>query len=237
MAESIFVRVQRVVSGGVESAVDMAEQLSGTSMIRQAMREMDAAIARTRDEADEALLRRLQAERQIEAQRRHLATLKDQARFAMDKGRDDLAEAAITRQIDIEGQIDRLAGAEAESKAEEAQLLESLAALKLRKSQMEQQLADLESAQRSARIEADAPRGAAARAQRKADRAEEAFDRAMARNFGHAGERPTAEAAAKMAEIEALQKEAAVAERLAAMRAAAAKPSGRKPAKPKAARG
>jgi hypothetical protein len=92
-------------------------------------------------------------------------------------------------------------------------------------------------AQRSARIEADAPRGAAARAQRKADRAEEAFDRAMARNFGHAGERPTAEAAAKMAEIEALQKEAAVAERLAAMRAAAAKPSGRKPAKPKAARG
>ena len=51
MNESIFVRVQRVVSGGVESAMDIAEQLSGISLARQAMREMDAAIARTRDDA------------------------------------------------------------------------------------------------------------------------------------------------------------------------------------------
>jgi phage shock protein A len=238
MAESIFVRVQRVVSGGVGSAVDFAETLSGTSLMRQAVRDMQSAMSRTRDEADEALTRQLQAEHQLATQRKQLETLKEQARFALAKGRDDLAEVAVARQIDVERQIERLAKVAADSKAEEARLQEALAALKLRTAEMEEQLAAFQAAQAAARSTEGAPGRAHVRAERKAERAEEAFDRAMKAAGGIAGERPRPEASAKVAEIEALQREAAVAERLAALReAAATAPSaGRRPARTKTAR-
>src|SRR3954468_14761138 len=124
MAESIFVRVQKVVSGGLDSAVASAEQLSGTSLMRQAIRDMEDAIAKARDGAEAARARRLQAEHQITGARHQLATLHEQARFALGKGRDDLAEAAIARQIEIEAQIGRLDAARAEAATEERQLEE-----------------------------------------------------------------------------------------------------------------
>jgi phage shock protein A len=225
MTESIFVRVQRVVSGGVGSAVDLAEQLSGTSLMRQAIRDMHNAMSRTRDEADEALTRRLQAEHQLASQRKHLATLKEQARFALASGREDLAQVAIGRQIDVERQIERLAKLQADSKAEEAKLQESLTALKLRAAEMEDQLAAFRAAQAAANAAEDSPGRANIRAERKAERAEEAFDRAMKAAGGIAGERATPEAAAKVAEIETLQREAAIAERLAALRTANTAPA------------
>jgi phage shock protein A len=222
MSDSIFVRVQRVVSGGVESAVDLAEQLSGTSLARQALREMDAAIAKAGDDADEALMRRLQAGHQLDTRRKELAKLKEQARFAMGQGRDDLAEAAIARQIEVEQQIDRLAKADADARGDEARIADSIAGLRVRKNQMEEQFAAFQSAQRAAEAEAEAAQGNAVRAERKARRAEEALDRAIAAAGGIAGDRTSPEGAAKVAEIARLQKEAAVAERLAALRAAAA---------------
>jgi phage shock protein A len=235
MTESIFVRVQRVVSGGVDSAVDLAETLSGTSLMRQAVRDMHAAMARTRDEADAALTRRLQAEHQLDGHRKQLATLQEQARFALSKGRDDLAEAAVARQIDVEDQIGRIAKVASDSKAEEARLQESLAALRLRTSEMEEQLALFQEAQAAARSAGDAPGRANVRAERMAERAVEAFDRALKAAGGVAGERARPEAAAKVAEIEALQREAAVAERLAALREAVAAPprAGQRSAKAK----
>ena len=224
MNESIFVRVQRVVSGGVESAIDMAEQLSGTSLARQAMREMDAAIARTRDEADDAMMKRLQAEHQLATQRKNLAALTDQARFALDRKRDDLATAAVARQIEVEQHIERLVKLEADSRAEESRLAESLAALKLRKAQMEEQFEAFQAAQRAANADGEAPGRRNVRAERKAERAEEAFDRAIAAAGGLSGDRASPDAAAKVAEIQKLQKQAAVAERLASLRAAGTSP-------------
>ncbi|MET1111232.1 MAG: PspA/IM30 family protein [Allosphingosinicella sp.] len=218
MAESIFVRVQRVVTGGVGSALDAAERLGGTSVMRQAIRDMDSAIDRARAESDGARSKRLQAAHRLQECRKQLTTLQEQARFALGKDRMDLAEAAIARQLDVEAQVAALTKAEAEAAAAERRLDESAAELKLRRGQMVEELRGFEAAQRAASDGGEAPGSPDARLQRRAERAQEAFERAMESAGGLNGARATPEAAAKVAELEALQKEAAIAERLAALR-------------------
>jgi len=219
MAESIFVRVQKVVTGGLDTAVGAAEQLSGTSLMRQAIRDMEGAIAKARDGAEAARSRRLHAEHQIAGARQQLATLKEQARFALGKGRDDLAEAAIARQIDVEGHIARLDTARADAATEERRLEDSRTELNLRKGRMEEELAAFQSARRSAELDGAAPGTPDAKVQRKAERAEDSFRRAMTAAGTVPADGADAQAGAKVAEIAKLQREAAVAERLAALRA------------------
>lgn len=218
MSDSIFVRVQRVVSGSVGSALDSAERLSGTSVMRQAIREMDSAIEKGRREAEGARAKRLQATHRLQECRKQLETLKDQARFALGKDRLDLAEVAIARQLDVEAQIESLAKAESEATGSERRLDESTAELKLRRGQMYDELRSFEASQRAASTGSDAPGSPDSHLQRRAERAQEAFERAMDAAGGLSGGRASPEAAAKVAELEALQKEAAIAERLAALR-------------------
>jgi phage shock protein A len=226
MSDSIFVRVQRIVSGGVGSTLDAAERLSGTSVMRQAIREMDAAIDKADSEREAARGRRLQAEHHLQACRKQLATLKEQARFALGKQRLDLAEAAVGRQIDVETQIASLTKAESDARGDERRFGESIDSLKLRRGQMYEELRAFEAAQRAAASDREAPGSPDARVQRRAERAEEAFERALAAAGGLGGSgRASPEAAAKVAELEALQKEAAIAERLATLQGGG-KPAG-----------
>jgi phage shock protein A len=222
MSESIFLRVQRVVSGSVESAIDKAEQWTSGSLARQALRDMDGAIAKARDEVDAALMRRLETEQQLGGQRKELVRLKEQARFALGEGRDDLAEAAVARQIEAERQIGRLTEALGAARIEEARLAESLASLGLRREQMEQQLDGFQSAKRAAQASPEAP--PSSRSERKAQRAEAALQRAITAAGGTPPVRQEIDSAAKLAEIARLEKDAAVAERLAALRAVAERP-------------
>ena len=81
---------------------------------------------------------------------RELVGLEEKARFALGEGREDLAEAAIARQLDLEGQAERLRAAETDAGREAARLEEGLTALAGRKAQMEEALATFEAAQREA---------------------------------------------------------------------------------------
>jgi phage shock protein A len=232
MSDSIFVRVQRVVSGGVGSALDAAERVSGTSVMRQAVRDMDSAIDRARAEGEGARAKRLQAAHGLQECRKQLATLKEQARFALGKDRIDLAEAAIARQLDVEAQIASLTRIETEAAAVERRLEESAAELKLRRDQMQDELRGFEAAQRAGSSGKEAPGSPDSRLQRRAERAQEAFERAMESAGGLNGGRASPETAAKVAEIEGLQKEAAIAERLAALQGVGSTP-GKRAGKPR----
>jgi phage shock protein A len=132
--------------------VDLAEQLSGASLMRQAIRDMDVAVKKASHEADLARAKRIQAEHHIEECRKQLATLKEQAAFAMSKKREDLATAAIGRQLEVE----------------ERKIGEALASLKARAKQMQADYAAFQSAQRAAAYDEEAPSGASARAERTA---------------------------------------------------------------------
>src|SRR5829696_2234023 len=75
VAESIFSRVRRIISGSVEDAVDAMERAGGTSVMREAIREVDRAIDDVRAEHATAAARRLQAMRQQRLFREKLAAL------------------------------------------------------------------------------------------------------------------------------------------------------------------
>lgn len=218
MSESIFARVRRIISGSIEDAIDAMERAGGTSVMREAIREVDRVIDEARGEHEAAAGRRLQAARQERLFRERLAGLDEKARFALAEGRQDLAEAAIARQLDFEAQAERLRIVQAEAGAEADRLAECLVALKARKVQMEEALAAFELAQRDGAC-GEGPARRDRGSGRRVDRAEAAFDRAMAGAGGVSGlTRTDAQAAAKVAEIDALQRSAAIAQRLSALR-------------------
>ena len=222
MAEPILKRVQRIVSAGLESAADAAERLNGSGMMRHAIREVDQAMDQVAKRLDSAKACAMQADWRRAAISDQVDALGRDARFALDKGRDDLAEAAVGRQLDLEAEADQLKQAQAEAEREAAQLQASLDELKARKADMERDYAALEAARREAQALGKDPA-----TERKVKRAEAAFDRARrAAGCGpsalHAAPSPAAE------ELKAVKRESAVAERLAALRdkpaAAKAKP-------------
>ena len=221
MAESIFMRVRRVVSASIEDAVDAMERAGGTSVMREAIREVDRALDDVRAEQEAATGRKLQAMRQQRMFRDQLAALGEKARFAIAENREDLAEAALSRQLDFEAQAERLDKVQADAASEASRLDECLTALQTRKQQMEEALAAFETAQREASLGGDGPVRPERHTQRRVDKAEQAFDRAMAGAGGVAGfTRADAQTVQKVAELATLQKNAAVAERMAALRAA-----------------
>lgn len=220
MAESIVMRVKRVIQASIEDAVDAMERSGGTRVMRESIREVERVIDEVRDEHEVVTTRRFQAQRQQRLIAERLSSLEEKARFALGQGREDLAEAAISSQLDLEAQAERLEAVLSDTEVELARLEECLAELNGRKSQMEQELQALEAAQREASL-VGAEGGTATPGRdtgRKVRDAESAFDRAMAGAGGVAMTRAGAEAA-KVAEIDVMQKTARIAERMAALRA------------------
>src|SRR3954470_12945441 len=100
MAESIFARVSRLLSATVEDTVDRMEQAGGEAVMREAVREADRAIDEVKGQLEATMARRLQAARQQQMLAKRLEELTAKAKFALSEGREDLAEAALSRQID-----------------------------------------------------------------------------------------------------------------------------------------
>lgn len=223
MAESIFTRVARLLSARIEDSVDAMERTNSDGVMREAIREVDRTIDAVRGDQERAMTRRLQAARQTEMIVKKVAELTEKARFAVEGGRDDLAEGALKRQIDLEGQTGRLDEIQALAREEETRLDDSLAALRARKSQMQEALAAFEIARSDAATGGDGGFHNARTVERKVEQAEAAFDRAMTGAGGVGFSRGDAEAINRVAEIDTLQKNATVASRLAALKQSAAK--------------
>jgi phage shock protein A len=216
MAEAVLVRIRRVIETNVERAVELAERASGPVLMREAVRELERTedkLRADRDSADARRDRAADAQRQIKAK---LAELDDHARYALGKGRDDLARAAVERQVDLESERDGWAGAEAEAKVEARCLDQAIADIAARRQRMAKELA---AAQREAAPRAGAGESVQSRVAKAMDRADRMFDRAMAERSPVAD---PAETAVKMADIAALKRADAVDERLAALKAKAA---------------
>jgi phage shock protein A len=219
MAESIFNRISRILSATVEDAVDRLEMAGGEAVMREAIREADRALDQVGAEVEAVMARRLLAARQRALLAKRVEALTEKAGFAVEAGRDDLAEAALSRQIDFEAQAGKLAEAEARAREEETRLGEGLAALKARKTQMEEALSDYASARAEAALGGDGPARPRRSAERAVDAAEQAVDRAMAGAAGSSLSRADADTVGRVAEIDLLQKSAAIAARLAALKA------------------
>jgi len=224
MSEPILKRMQRVVSAGLESAADAAERLNGASLMRHAIREVDQEIAKLRARLDTAKTCAMQADWRQAAIADLVTGLDRDARFAMDKKREDLAQAAVARQLDLEEEARRLAQTRTEAEREAVQLQAGIDDLKARKAQMERDYTALEAAKREAQSLGKTPK-----VEQKVKRAEAAFERARlatgcATSAVHAAPTPAEE------ELKTVQRDDALARRMAELRQGPA-PSAKKAGK------
>ncbi|HXI08983.1 MAG: PspA/IM30 family protein [Bradyrhizobium sp.] len=219
MAETIFTRVSRLLSATVEDTVDRMEQAGSDAVMREAIREADRAIDQVKTELEAAMTRRLQAARQQKMLAERAEELTAKAKFAVNQQRDDLAEAALSRQIDFEEQAKKLDAVQQQSRELEQRLEDSLTALQARKRQMEDTLQAFLLSRQQAALGGDGPVQPNRSAEKKLDAAEQAFDRAMTGAGGVGFTRTDATTINRVAEIDGMQKGANVAERLAALKA------------------
>lgn len=105
MKESMSSRVGRLIAGSVNAVIDAVENAAPEVVMEQALREIDGATDEVRTELGRVIAgKHLANKRLVEESRKHEA-LAEQIELAVKEGREDLAEAAIARQFDIEAQI------------------------------------------------------------------------------------------------------------------------------------
>ncbi len=218
MAESIFARVGRLLSATVEDGVDRMEQAGGDAVMRESVREVDRAIDQVNVEHQSVMARRLQAARQQKMLGDRIEELNAKAKFAIEQGRDDLAEAAMSRQVDFETQVKKLDEVQSLAREAEAKYEDNIAALKTRKSQMEDALSAYAVSHHDAALGGDGPTRNGNQIEAQVTRAEAAFDRAMTGAGGTGFTRADADTINRVAEIDTMHKGSVIAARLAALK-------------------
>jgi len=222
MTDSLSTRVGRVIAASASALVSRLENQAPVALMEQAIREVESIIGEVRRE-----LGQISANRHLaQQQHAHLSMvhggLTEQAQQALAENREDLASAAVARQLDIETQLPVLETSLADLTRKEEELSGYVAALLSKKREMEQALHEF---QRSREMPInDSLQPAADDQQQRLDSATGAFDRLYQR---HAGLSPASagaslEQAAKLKELDDLVRNNKISERLARLRSAAA---------------
>lgn len=221
MSESLTTRVGRIIAGGFHAIVSAVENVAPENVMEQAIREVDSAIAEVRaDLGTVEAQRHLTARRLSEESARH-DNLAEQAALAVSQSREDLATAAIERQIDIEAQIPVLEGRLLELSEDKTRLEGFVAALLAKKREMNNAMSEYRRMQDNrADSNASGNSGKADGPQSRVERATDAFDRVFERQAGLKGTSGTStKSASQLAELEELARQHRVEERLAQLKA------------------
>lgn len=220
MSETLSRRVGRLVSGGFHALIDAAENLAPEAVMNESIREIERAVDEVRAELGKVLAQKhLAAKKMADESNRHEA-IDANLQAAVDAGRDDLAEAGIAEQMDIEARLPILENTIADCAAQEKELEGFIAALQAKKREMQQQLQDWRAAQQSMGTGKTAGGNGSDlnRIARDAEKSGNAFDRVMGRqNSVHSS--TDAAQLAKLKELEDLSRNHRIAERLAALKA------------------
>jgi len=218
MADSIAARVTRIVSGSVHALLDVVEDATPEATMAQAVREVDQVIDEVRAE-----LGRVEAAKhlvtsqlnKLNTENEHLA---DQIEVALRQNREDLARTGLEKQINIEDQVPVLQKSLAEQRERGKELEGYITALLAKRREMEDALQEFV-ASRASQVAPGAQEARSSGAQR-VEKAGSAFDRVMARQTGVGGlsAKVTADAA-KLKELQDLQRNHRVEEKLAQLKA------------------
>jgi phage shock protein A len=222
MSESLSSRVSRIIAGSFHSLVDKLEDTAPDMVMEQAVREVDDAIRDVRaDLGTIEVQRHLTSKRLAEENQRH-EELTEQAQLALQENREDLATAAIERQMDVEAQMPVLESRLAELADEKGRLEGFINALQAKKREMHDELAAYRQATQAQHSATGTVGGRPGKSvEDRAERAGDAFDRIYQRKTGLKGTSGTSpQTAAQLAELEQLARKNRVQERLQQLKAA-----------------
>ena len=105
MVDSLSDRVGRVIAGSAHALIDKIENLAPDTVMEQAIREVDKVVAEVQHELGTMTANRHLVQQQHTVQTNQHNTLSLQINTALSATRDDLARAAVARQLDIEAQL------------------------------------------------------------------------------------------------------------------------------------
>ncbi|WP_193163682.1 PspA/IM30 family protein [Microbulbifer hainanensis] len=220
MKEGLVKRISRLISASANALVDSVENATPQMVMEQAIREIDDAIAEVRDQLGKAEAAKYLSSKTLNSENNRHSALAEQIDIAVKENRDDLAEVAIAKQMDIEAQLPVLEKAIAEADAEISELNAYISALQGKKRDMREQLREFAKASDHVSNGASGEeRGSSRTTADKVDHAEGAFNRVL-ENAGV----PTAQSnadASKLAELEELARSNRIKERLAKIKSEA----------------
>lgn len=220
MADSLKTRVGRVIAGSVHALVDRLENQAPEAVMEQSIREVEAVISDVRHELGLVSANRHLAQQQHARLNGQHTDIAQQARTALDAGREDLARAAVARQLDIEAQLPVLESSLAEHVHKEEELKGYITALLGKRREMAEALDEFVRSRAAAACAAPAATSTPGSRQDRLESATGSFDRLYQR---HAGIAPAAagatiEQAAHLKELEELTRQHRIDERMAQLR-------------------
>ncbi len=174
MPDSLLNRITRLVSGLTHNAIEQAEQAASVPIMEQAIRDIDDAVKEVRSEIGKHEATKHNARRRMSELQQEHDTLSEKIALAVKDSKDDLAEAGVGRQLDIENQLALLERTLGEADEEITKLTDSLAALQASRREAQGRLRDLKAAA-PASAEGDVAGGS--KAQSQADAAMDAAQR------------------------------------------------------------
>jgi phage shock protein A len=219
MADSLKTRVGRVIAGGMHALLDKIEDLNPQAAMEQAIREADGVIDEVRHELGTVSANRHLAQQQHAKLNRSHEELSDQIAHALADARDDLARAAVSRQIDIEAQIPVLETTLADLARQEQELQGFTAALLAKQREMQEALAEFRKSR--AATESAAQSQGQSNVEQRLGKVTDAFDKIYQRQTGLDGTQRagTLDQAARLSELETMVRDHKIAERLAQIKA------------------
>jgi phage shock protein A len=222
MSEKLKSRVGRVIAGSVHALLDHIEDQAPEAMMEQSIREADAVIDDVRHELGVVSANRHLSQRQHASLNDQHGRLSIQIDQAISAERDDLATAAVARQLDIEAQIPVLEASLAEFARRESELQGFVAALLAKKREMQDALSDFRKSRAAA--EATVATGGGTTGSKTENRIEgvtNTFDRIFERQTGLSATArgTTLQQAASLKELDDMVRTNKVSERLAALKA------------------
>jgi phage shock protein A len=139
-------RITRLVSGLTHSAIEQAEQAASVPIMEQAIRDIDDAVKEVRSEVGKHEATKHNARRRMTELQQEHDGLSEKIALAVNEEKEDLAEAGVGRQLDIENQLALLERTLAEADEEITKLTDSLAALQASRREAQSRLRDLKAA-------------------------------------------------------------------------------------------
>lgn len=220
MNESLSGRVGRLISGSFNALVDAVENAVPEVVMEEAIREIDGVIDEVRTELGRVVANKHLSNTRLMEENNKYEELASNIELAIEKGRDDLAEAAISKQLDIEVQIPVLENNIADCGTKEKELESYIQALQAKKREMQDDLKQYrESNKEAAAVSGNGPvtsENTKQSVNAKVEKAESAFDRVMEKATGLSSgqHRTDAQTAAQVSELQDMAHKNRVNERL-----------------------
>jgi len=214
MKNSLTDRVGRIISGSLNALINSVENAVPESIMEEAINEIDGAIDEIRVEMGRVIANKhLGNTRLMEERKKHLE-LNQKITLALGENREDLAEAAISQQLDIEAQIPVLETTIGEYAGQEKYLEGYVIALQAKKREMKNELQQFRDAHKQSVKTSGNPVGA------RIEKATSAFDRVITKATGALGSTTLTDrkTLTKLSELEELARNNRIKERLTALR-------------------